>query len=84
MRVIGQLSLGLLAIVLPFVVIMLVLWNMVLPGVAEFICGAVDQVAFNLTIGVVVMLGAWFAGLATGVCVYKLMHDAMERVGGYY
>lgn len=78
MRVIWQLSLAALAIVLPFVVMMVVLWNVALPAVAEFIYGAVDQVAFNLMLGVVIMAGTWVAGLVTGALFYKLMSDAND------
>lgn len=78
MRVIWQLSLAALAIVLPFVVMMVVLWNVALPAVAEFIYGAVDQVAFNLMLGVVIMAGTWVAGLVTGALGYKLMVDAEQ------
>lgn len=78
MRVIWQLSLAALAIVLPFVVMMVVLWNVALPAVAEFIYGAVDQAAFNLMLGVVIMAGTWVAGLVTGALCYKLMGDAND------
>lgn len=75
MRILSQLVLCFLALVMPLLIVGLLLWNLILPGVAEFICGAVDQVAFNIALVIVMLGGFWFAGLVGGVISYYVLES---------
>jgi hypothetical protein len=79
MRILSQLVYLSIIVVLPVVLMLLLLWNVVLQVVADFICGAVDQSAFLIALTGVMMAGTWLAGIVTGTLLYKQVEEISER-----